>query len=194
MVRATNRYKKETNEYYARTPIILIIPFSRRLQFYILLVDLGQEPAPASVMPQCQGDRFGRGVGVSYSWSLKRWYSSSPTLTGLPPYYIIISKHPLLVRPEISTGGALTCGIKTRSPGFTEISILLPSLSNPPGPTARTLASDSFSTVDSGRKIPEAVLTSALIRWTRMRSRRGARDLMERREVACSGGSQFARL
>lgn len=54
VVRATNRYKKETNEYYARTPIILIIPFSRRLQFYVLLVDLGQEPAPASVMPQCQ--------------------------------------------------------------------------------------------------------------------------------------------
>lgn len=83
---------------------------------------------------------------------------------------------------------SLTCGIKTRSPGFTEISILLPSLSNPPGPTARTLASDSFSTVDSGRKIPEAVFASALMRWTRMRSRRGARDLMERREVACSGG------
>lgn len=82
----------------------------------------------------------------------------------------------------------LTCGIKTRSPGFTEISILLPSLSNPPGPTARTLASDSFSTVDSGRKIPDAVLASALMRWTRMRSRRGARDLMERREVAYSGG------
>lgn len=84
----------------------------------------------------------------------------------------------------------LTCGINTRSPGFTEISILLPSLSNPPGPTARTLASDSFSTVDSGRKIPEAVFASALMRWTRMRSRSGASDLMERREVACSGGCQ----
>lgn len=32
--------------------------------------------------------------------------------------------------------------------------------------------------------MPEAVFASALIRWTRMRSRRGARDLIERREVA----------
>lgn len=40
-----NRYKKGTNEYYAGTPIILIIPFTRRLPYYILLIDLGQEPA-----------------------------------------------------------------------------------------------------------------------------------------------------
>ena len=62
----------------------------------------------------------------------------------------------------------------------------LPSLSRAPGPTARTLASLRSLTEDSGRKMPEAVLASALTRWTRTRSRRGMRDLMERTEVAYS--------
>lgn len=56
-----------------------------------------------------------------------------------------------------------TCGIKTRSPSEHPIGILFPSLSSPPGPTARTLASFSFSTLLSGRKIPPAVLVSAFI-------------------------------
>lgn len=60
----------------------------------------------------------------------------------------------------------------------------LPFLSRAPGPTARTLASLSFSTLDSGRKMPPAVLVSALMRWTRTRSSRGARERMERMEVA----------
>lgn len=57
-------------------------------------------------------------------------------------------------------------------------------MSRAPGPTARTLASLSFSTLDSGRKMPLAVLVSALMRWTRTRSRRGARARMDRIEVA----------
>jgi len=63
----------------------------------------------------------------------------------------------------------------------------LPFLSKAPGPTAMTLASLSFSTLDSGRKMPLAVLVSALMRWTRTRSRRGARARMERIEVAYRG-------
>jgi hypothetical protein len=73
-----------------------------------------------------------------------------------------------------------TWGIRTRSPTATLMAMRLPSRSRPPGPTARTLASLSFSTLDSGRKMPLAVLASALTRWTRTRSRRGARARMER--------------
>lgn len=65
------------------------------------------------------------------------------------------------------------------SPGFTLTPILFPSLSRPPGPTANTFASLSSLTADSGRKMPPAVLASALTRWTRMRSRRGARALID---------------
>lgn len=74
----------------------------------------------------------------------------------------------------------------------TPIGNRLPFLSRAPGPTATTLASLSFSTLDSGRKMPLAVFVSALIRWTRTRSRRGARARMDRIEVACS--AQFGQL
>jgi hypothetical protein len=81
--------------------------------------------------------------------------------------------------------GKRTWGINTRSPVVTPMGSLLPSLSRPPGPTARTLASLSSLTLDSGRKMPLAVLASALMRWTRTRSSSGTRDLMDRMEVAC---------
>lgn len=91
---------------------------------------------------------------------------------------IIISAIPLLFpRPSHDIH---TWGISTRSPTATLMAIRLPSRSRPPGPTARTLASLSFSTLDSGRKMPLAVLVSALTRWTSTRSRRGARARMER--------------
>ena len=80
----------------------------------------------------------------------------------------------------------LTWGIKTLSPACTLQLTLFPSLSKPPGPTAKTLASLSSLTLDSGRKIPLAVLVSALILWTKTRSRRGARDLMDLRAVDCN--------
>jgi hypothetical protein len=67
-----------------------------------------------------------------------------------------------------------TWGIKTLSPGCTLGAILFPSLSMAPGPTASTLASLSSLTAVSGRKIPVAVFASGFMRWTRMRSRRGA--------------------
>jgi hypothetical protein len=72
-----------------------------------------------------------------------------------------------------------TCGISTLSPGWTLMTMRLPSRSRPPGPTARTLASLSSLTADSGRKMPPEVLASARTRWTRTRSRSGARDLMD---------------
>lgn len=65
------------------------------------------------------------------------------------------------------------------SPGATLGATLFPSLSSPPGPTASTFASLSSLTLLSGRNIPLAVLVSALILWTRTRSRSGARDLMD---------------
>lgn len=144
--------------------------------------------------------------GKTYSLSRKSWYSSSPTLTGEPPncanttsasmapgffslflfvfattsQHIVVSSHGPLGVPK----AGLTVGIKTRSPACTPMGTRLPSLSIPPGPTASTLASFSSLTLDSGRKMPEAVLASALMRWTRTRSRRGTRDLIDRIEVA----------
>ena len=103
---------------------------------------------------------------------------------GEPPY-CIHGQQPRAHAAEAHCGFIeLTCGIRTRSPTATLIGTRLPSLSSPPGPTASTFASLSFSTLDSGRKMPPAVLVSALTRWTRIRSRRGARDLMERIAVA----------
>jgi len=67
-----------------------------------------------------------------------------------------------------------TWGIKTLSPGCTLGATRLPSLSNAPGPTARTFASLSSLTAVSGRKMPVAVFASGLTRCTRMRSRSGA--------------------
>ena len=64
--------------------------------------------------------------------------------------------------------------MRTRSPTATPMGRRLPFLSREPGPTARTLASLSSLTAVSGRKMPVAVLASGLMRWTRMRSRRGA--------------------
>lgn len=85
-------------------------------------------------------------------------------------------------RKDTETGIAKrTWGIRTLSPLATPMGRRLPSLSKAPGPTARTLASFCSLTLLSGRKIPEAVLASGLMRWTRTRSRRGARDLMLRR-------------
>lgn len=78
-----------------------------------------------------------------------------------------------------------TCGINTLSPAVTPMATRLPSLSRPPGPTASTLASFSSLTLDSGRKMPLAVLASARMRWTSTRSSSGISDLIERMEVAC---------
>lgn len=131
-----------------------------------------------------------------YSWSLNREYSSSPTLTGEPPYYIAhqsMFKLTFQVLKSIAYHAATflnafshqqsqcqhTCGIRTLSPTDTEQLTLFPSLSRPPGPTANTFASLSSLTLDSGKKIPEAVLVSAFMRCTRTRSRSGARDLMD---------------
>jgi hypothetical protein len=69
------------------------------------------------------------------------------------------------------------------SPAATLTGILDPSLLKAPGPTARTLASESSLTAVSGKKIPDAVLDSALILWTRIRSRRGASDLIDLKAV-----------
>jgi hypothetical protein len=57
-----------------------------------------------------------------------------------------------------------TWGIRTRSPDATPMGTLLPSRSTAPGPTARTRPSLSSLTLDSGRKMPDAVLVSALTR------------------------------
>ena len=131
----------------------------------------------------------------AYSWSLNSEYSSSPTFTGDPPYCnpsvstFEVTQHPVVLShsrcisqyihhsPQRNPG--LTCGIRTLSPTLTLQLTLFPSLSSPPGPTANTLASFNSLTLDSGRKIPDAVLVSALMRWIRTRSRRGARDLMD---------------
>lgn len=95
-------------------------------------------------------------------------------------------QEPAIFRLGFRGRSLLTVGISTRSPACTPTGSLLPSLSRAPGPTARTLASLSSLTLDSGRKMPDAVLVSALMRWTRTRSRRGTSDLMDRMEVAFS--------
>ena len=108
----------------------------------------------------------------SLTWCYIAALTSSPTLIGDPP-------HP---------------GNKTLSPTFTETACKTPSLFGAPGPTAMTVASGSGEAVaDEGRKIPVAVFchqslevqsirrhtVSALNRWTRTRSNRGCRDLMD---------------
>ncbi len=162
-----------------------------------LLVDLCQDTVVSLACALKKGEMGGFFL-ATYSWSLKRWYSSSPTLTGDPPYCAYISQmfswmesklqiaasiHILTLHTTIrikeQKRPQLTCGIKTLSPGATLHETLLPSLSNPPGPTAKTLASFNSLTLDSGRKMPPAVLASILTRWTRTRSSSGARDLID---------------
>lgn len=135
------------------------------------------------VMGSCAADT----CGWTYSLSRNRWYSSSPALTGEPPNYTPVNIQDNRVDHQIHTWG-----IRTRSPVLTPIGSRLPFLSRLPGPTAMTLASLSFSTLDSGRKMPLAVLASALTRWTRTRSKRGARARMDRIEVACAKGQPSA--
>lgn len=132
--------------------------------------------------PCCHIKETKKHAGSTYSLSRNSWYSSSPALTGEPPNYkhqLVLSK---LFGKLVQTRP--TEGIRTRSPTVTPMGRRFPSLSRAPGPTARTLASFNFSTLDSGRKMPPAVLVSALMRWTRTRSRRGARARMDRIEVA----------
>jgi len=84
----------------------------------------------------------------AYSWilakiseSLKRKYSSSPSLIEFPP-------HP---------------GRSTLSPVLTAVGTILPSLSGAPGPTAITVASGKGLLVDDwGRKMPEVVVVLGL--------------------------------
>jgi hypothetical protein len=146
---------------YTLNPLPLLISSS-----YLLFVHpLCNTPSPAhpsSNPTTTTPDHFSSRILAKISLSRNRLYSSSPTLTGLPPYV----------------------GINTRSPSLTLISNLTPSLEYAPGPTARTRASLSSFTEDSGRKMPDAVLDSAFMRWTRTRSRRGARARMDLRDVA----------
>jgi hypothetical protein len=103
--------------------------------------------------------------------------TSSPTLKAFPP------------QP----------GNKTRSPALTEVGTICPSLFGAPGPTAITVASGrGLDVAEVGRYIPVAVFCTAfslecaggkkwsggrtvsgLKRWTRTRSRRGTRDLID---------------
>jgi len=104
-----------------------------------------------------------------------------------------VSRGPLRVRvrvPFLSSPDSTThtCGINTRSPGCTFGLTVLPSLSRPPGPTASTRASFSSLTELSGRKMPPAVLDSALMRCTSTRSSSGASDLMDLRAVDWARG------
>jgi len=120
----------------------------------------------------------------THSESLKSEYSSSPTLIGLPPYYIPSSAYAIPNALTPSSPRQHTCGINTLSPVATPIGNLFPFLSIAPGPTASTFAWFSSFCALSGRKMPPAVFTSAFTRCTRTRSRSGARDLMERRAEA----------
>lgn len=79
----------------------------------------------------------GKGVNNKLSSPLvSDKHTSSPTLKEFPP-------HP---------------GNKTRSPAFTTVGIILPSLLGAPGPTAMTYASGrGLDVADVGKKIPAAV-------------------------------------
>jgi hypothetical protein len=105
--------------------------------------------------------------------------TSSPALIALPP------------QP----------GNKTLSPALTDVGTTRPSLSGAPGPTAITVASGSgLDVAEVGRNIPDEVFcielihsfigtaegrneekptVSGLKRWTRTRSKRGTRDLID---------------
>jgi hypothetical protein len=108
----------------------------------------------------------------------KKRRTSSPTLIALPP------------QP----------GNNTLSPALTAVGKTRPSLFGAPGPTAITVASGSgLDVAEVGRNIPDAVFfearpsfifhssklgviertVSGLKRWTRTRSKRGTRDLID---------------
>src|SRR5690606_27601191 len=78
-------------------------------------------------------------------------YSSPPYFTSVPPYF----------------------EYRTVSPTLTSIGIRLPLSSTRPGPTARTVPSCGFSLAVSGITMPDAVVVSASIAWTTMRSSSG---------------------
>lgn len=129
------------------------------------------------------------GRASTYSLSRKSWYSLSPTLIGLPPNCTI----PRLAITVAACGRhrrayqrAHTWGINTLSPALRLGAILAPSRFSAPGPTASTSAWFSSFCADSGRKMPPAVLASALTRCTRMRSSRGAMERTDLRAVDCS--------
>jgi len=92
------------------------------------------------------------------SESLKRKYSSSPTLMEFPP------------QP----------GRSTRSPALTLVGTTWPCLLGAPGPTAMTVASgNGLLVAEAGKKMPAAVFVSGLKRWTKTRSSRGTRALID---------------
>lgn len=151
-----------------------------------LLLDLGED---LSVFEEEELLREWKRIG-SIFWSFQppveiATLTSSPTLMAFPP------------QP----------GKRTRSPAFTDMGMILPSLSRAPGPTEMTVASgNGWDVADVGRKMPVAVFwmrgkafsgprlarlesecltVSALNRWTRTRSRRGTRDLMDLNVADC---------
>src|SRR4051794_5953937 len=77
-------------------------------------------------------------------------YSSPLYLTSVPPYLLYST-----LSPTLTSSG-------TRAPS-----------SNRPGPTARTVPSWGFSLAVSGMTRPEAVVVSASLAWTTMRSSSG---------------------
>lgn len=127
----------------------------------------GKGSIPGHVIDVSKGKTANRFAGVQ---------TSSPTLIELPP------------QP----------GNSTLSPGLTCVGSILPSLLGAPGPTAITVASGrGLLVADVGKKMPDAVFcahvmrvcdvvqhsknltVSGLKRWTRIRSRRGTKDLMD---------------
>lgn len=158
----------------------LLLCFAFAFCSCFLLVDLGKDSGFNSLVLfcgiinaiQCKVMSLTRCHGTGGTLLRRTWWESHQTRENVHVSFTM----PL---PRLSHD-IHTWGISTRSPTATPMAMRLPSRSRPPGPTARTLASLSFSTLDSGRKMPLAVLASALTRWTSTRSRRGARARMER--------------
>lgn len=89
------------------------------------------------------------------SLSVYNKYSSSPTLTGLPPKE----------------------GKSTRSPALTEVGMTWPVVVLVmPGPDAITVAWFNFSWFFSGMYMPDAVLVAGLTLCTKTRSNKGFND------------------
>ena len=102
------------------TPLLCVscIRFARETVYSLIFA---RSLRAVSISSQTRHRRSEGGGRGAHSWSLKRVYSSSPTLTGLPPYYFSIS-HTLTHRGGVCNTG----GMRTRSPGLTETSTRRP--------------------------------------------------------------------
>lgn len=119
---------------------------STRFNSNDLFYDLPSRHPPATLLLDLRED-----LGVAEEVVLLYAYNSSVHICPEREEGMLTSSPTLIAFPPQP-------GSSTRSPGFTFVGMILPSLSGAPGPTAMTVASGSgFVVEEDGRKIPVVV-------------------------------------